>query len=152
MPHPLTFTSPVISALAGSLACSALLAQSAAVDSPAAQLSVAEIEQAYQRCSASAYSTADELQCLQVTHLAWDKLLNQSYQLLLKRLPRAEKAALQHAQREWLAFRNAEWESLDKRYAAQQGTMYLIFHAAKRMELTRQRAIELSDYIALLNH
>lgn len=102
-------------------------------------------------CAAQDRSTAGELACLQAAHIAWDKALNTSYQTLLQSLPKAQKAALQQAQREWLAFRNAEWESLDKRYAAKDGAIYHVFHAVKRMELTKQRALQLHEYQPLFN-
>lgn len=97
-------------------------------------------------------SIACELNCLQTAHLAWDKALNQNYQSLLKTLSKAHKAALQQAQREWLSFRNAEWESLDKRYADKEGTIYQVFHTARRMEFTKQRARQLRDYQPLLKN
>lgn len=144
MPHPLRRS-------AYALTATALAYTSQAAAQPELTVIYDPIDQAYYDCTAADSSTAGELACIQQAHINWDKALNQSYQALLKILPKAQKAALQQAQREWLAFRNVEWESLDKRYAAKDGAIYRVFHAVKRMELTKQRALQLHEYQSLFN-
>lgn len=153
MPHPLrsgALISAYTSFIGFGLISQGIQAQTVSPAAPEIYMQHDPIDLQYAQCTAADSSTAGELQCLQAAHLAWDKALNSSYQALLKQLPKAEKIALQQAQRQWLAFRNAEWESLDQRYAAKDGSIYQVLHAAKRMELTKQRAIQLRDYQTLL--
>lgn len=91
-------------------------------------------------------ATATELDNLQAAHLAWDKTVSHCYQTLIKHLPRAEKLALQLAQRQWLAWRNAQWATMDARYAGKDGAIYQVFFATKRLQITKQRALALREY------
>ena len=90
-------------------------------------------------------STGGQNQAIGDAHEAWDKVLNQSYQKLLKHLDPGAAKKLRESQRAWIAWRDKEVASLTAFYEKMQGTMWSPIHAYSVMELTRQRAIDLSD-------
>ena len=95
-------------------------------------------------------STAGMVECTEAAFAAWDKELNAAYQALAKLLGPEQKGALKTAQRQWLAWRDAEFAMLDAIYATREGTMYLPMAAGDRMEIVKARAVELRSYESLL--
>jgi uncharacterized protein YecT (DUF1311 family) len=117
-----------------------------AVAASPAQAADPKYSPAYDRCLAapSGQSTAGMIDCIGTEWQAQDARLNRAYQLALKRLelPR-QKAALQKAQRAWIAFRDAECASL---YDQDWGTISRIEAAGCRLDRTARRADELEDF------
>jgi uncharacterized protein YecT (DUF1311 family) len=101
---------------------------------------------AYDKClsAPSGQSTAGMIDCVGTEWQAQDARLNRAYRDALKRLelPR-QKAALQKAQRAWIAFRDAECASL---YDQDWGTISRVEAAGCRLDRTARRADELEDY------
>ena len=54
------------------------------------------------------------------------------------------------AQQEWIKYRDVEFKLTDSVYDRLQGTMYIPMRADHRMQIVKQRAIELKDYLDLL--
>jgi uncharacterized protein YecT (DUF1311 family) len=80
----------------------------------------------------------------------YDKLLNKYYQLLLRSLNEEDKEILKKSQRNWIDFRDSELELngvLMNDYYSGGGTIQRVFAAARVLELTRDRVIELYDYL-----
>ncbi|MCM2317145.1 MAG: DUF1311 domain-containing protein [Thermoanaerobaculia bacterium] len=95
-------------------------------------------------------STAGMVECIDEAFAAWDEELNAAYQAVAKLLTREQRDALKTAQRQWLAWRDAEFAMLDAIYATREGTMYLPMAAGDRMEVVKARAVELRGYESLL--
>lgn len=101
---------------------------------------------AYERCLAapSGQSTAGMIGCVAAELKVQDARLNRAYQAAQKRmtLPR-QKAALQKAQRAWIAFRDADCAAhLD----ADWGTISQVEAASCRLDHTARRADMLEDF------
>ncbi len=96
-------------------------------------------------------TTIGMTQCVVRAIEKWDKELNTKYQLLLNLLTDEQKVKLRNAQRQWLAFRDKEIEFSNQLYTDMQGTMWGIVAAQTKLELTRQRTLELTKYISNLN-
>lgn len=86
-------------------------------------------------------------------HLAendYDSLMNKYYQKLYNRLQGADKEKLKTSQRNWLKFRDSEKELnytlYDQQYSGG-GTIHKIFVSNKNAEITKQRVIELYQYL-----
>ena len=117
----------------------------AAAVSPA-QAAEPKYSPAYDKCLAapSGQSTAGMIDCIGTEWEAQDARLNRAYKGALKRLelPR-QKAALQKAQRAWIAFRDADCASL---YDQDWGTISRVEAASCRLDRTARRADELEVF------
>ena len=96
-------------------------------------------------------STAGMVSCTNQAYLLWDKELNSSYNNLLSSLTPKQKQALRSAQRQWIAFRDAEFAAIDAIYQNKEGTMYIPMRAADRMELVKARALQLAAHKNLVS-
>lgn len=101
---------------------------------------------AYDRCLASpdGQSTMGMIACAGAELKLQDARLNRAYQAAMKRLdqPR-QRAALQKAQRAWIAFRDADCASL---YDQDWGTLSRIEANACMLDHTARRADALEQY------
>jgi uncharacterized protein YecT (DUF1311 family) len=83
--------------------------------------------------------------------LLWDAELNRAYAELKKTLKPKSFAALQAAQRQWIAYRDEQVKFLNQLYSEFDGTMYIPMRAAAEMEITRSRALELGRQLEIHN-
>jgi uncharacterized protein YecT (DUF1311 family) len=98
----------------------------------------------------AANSTADQVKAYSRGLKLWDGELNRCYGDLKKRLKPQAFAALQAAQRQWLAYRDEQLKFIVELYSSFDGTMYIPMSAAASMEVTRKRALELYEALQLL--
>lgn len=94
------------------------------------------------------YTTYGMIECMREAEAAWDKELNKQYREVMKRLSADGKAILKKTQKAWLGYRDAEKEFSAIYYGNKQGSMYLVLNAARLMEITRSRALELKGYMS----
>ena len=74
--------------------------------------------------------------------------MNAAYRLLLAQLAGAHRQALLRSQRQWLAFRDAEYGFIDGNWTTSSfGSSSAISRAAYRAELVKQRVLNLLDYL-----
>jgi uncharacterized protein YecT (DUF1311 family) len=102
-------------------------------------------------CVERDYSTAGMTNCAYEAQEAWDQELNTRYAQLLASLPAAEADALRAAQRQWLAFRDAEYDLIDAVFGQLEGTMWIPVRVSHRSSLTEKRARDLAYYQAILD-
>lgn len=77
-----------------------------------------------------------------------DKELNQAYQSLMTRLGDTEKRQLRLAQRQWLKYRDAEFQFVDRNWtAAQFGSSSGLSRGAYKTSLVRARVEALLGYL-----
>jgi uncharacterized protein YecT (DUF1311 family) len=103
------------------------------------------IDSALALCEEANPSTQGMLQCLRDAEQAWDRELNVWYRELQSRVGAKGRPALARAQKAWMAFRDAEFARLTSLYSLTDGTMYLVMHAADRVDLVRRRALDLQS-------
>lgn len=94
-------------------------------------------------CEEANPSTQGMLECLRTAEQSWDREMNVWYRELQSRVGATGKASLAKAQKAWMAFRDAEFARLTSLYSMTDGTMYLVMHAADRVDLVRRRALDL---------
>lgn len=104
------------------------------------------IEQALKDCMDEDYSTAGMVSCIHKAHDSWDKMLNIWYSKLMDTLPAEDAKELQKSQRQWLAFRDAEFEAINAVYRQQDGTMYHLIRTSDRADIVESRAKTLRHY------
>lgn len=98
-------------------------------------------------------STVGMIKCTQEAEFKWDQELNKYYQLLMKDLNEEGQESLRTSQRQWIVYRDKEFDFIKEFYYNQkQGTMWHIMAADKRKELIADRAIELQVYYGSLDY
>ena len=117
---------------------------------PESQAAKHHIDSYVEACIDADSSTAGMMNCTNQGSLLWEKELNTTYVNLMSALPPAEKQALRQAQRQWIAFRDAEFNAIDALYQGKDGTMYLVMRASDRLELVKTRVLQLMSYASLV--
>lgn len=109
-----------------------------------------QIDIELQNCldSSENYTTKGMTDCIIVATEKWDKELNKKYQELLTLLTNEQIEKLKIAQRHWIEYRDKEIEFSNQIYTDMQGTMWIPVAAQTKLELSKQRAIEIEGYIA----
>jgi len=96
------------------------------------------------------YSTKGMTECVITATESWDKELNKNYKILLGLLTDEQKEKLRESQRQWIKFRDNELEFSKSFYGQMNGTMWILIAAQTKLDLTRNRAKELMNYISTL--
>ena len=96
------------------------------------------------------YTTLAMTECIVKAADSWDIELNKNYKILLGLLTEEQKEKLKESQRQWIKYRDNELDFSRSFYTQMQGTMWIPVAARTRLNLTKQRAEELSDYISTL--
>jgi uncharacterized protein YecT (DUF1311 family) len=69
----------------------------------------------------------------------------------MSRLDSNGKAALKKSQRQWIKYRNDQFEFIALYYGSLQGTIYVPMRAGDRVDEVKQRASNLRSYLNLLD-
>lgn len=109
------------------------------------------IELKFKKCLDDSLSTAGMCNCTIQAMDSWDKELNKNYNLLMKSLSQPNKEFLKSAQKEWILYRDKEFELINRIYYTElQGTMYYPMAWNSKLEIVKKRALELKDYFELI--
>ena len=90
-------------------------------------------------------STHGRIRAMDEGYKLWDAELNRVYRETLTAMHPADRAALVSAQKAWLVFRDREFSLQSALLNRLRGTMYGPIRIARRMEIVRQRALQLRD-------
>lgn len=105
------------------------------------------IDKVEQKCLDKSQSTVDMLRCTNKAYDDWDKEMNKSYNILMKKLPANQKSELLKAQKAWLVFRDNNQKFIKTSiWEGKQGTMFLPIAINEDVELVKQRALQLGSY------
>lgn len=91
-------------------------------------------------------TTIGMIACMQTAMEEWDIEMNKYYKLLMDTLKTNKREKLRDAQRQWLVYRDKEFEFIGTMYGNMDGTMWKIVAADCRNSFVRQRALELTSY------
>ena len=80
----------------------------------------------------------------------WEQELEKYYSGLIKELNDNEKVFLEKSQKDWQEYRKSEIEFFDALYGTMRGSMFSTLKVNGRMELVKQRALELKRYYDLV--
>ena len=108
------------------------------------------IDKALEACIEKDSSTAGMTNCTYKAQEMWDKELNRVYNVLAARLDAEGKRALKATQVEWIKYRDTEYKLIAAIYSRMEGTMYIPMRAADQMEIVKQRAQGLKEYLELV--
>ena len=116
-----------------------------------ASVSLADPDKKYQECLSNKdnYTTAGMTNCTNEAAKQWDSELNKVYKELLSKLTPEGIQSLRAAQRQWLKFRDKEYQFISDMYDRRefQGTMYIPVKAKELLTVTKRRALELQGYL-----
>jgi len=96
-------------------------------------------------------STAGMINATSDAAKEWDKLLNANYNALMKRLSKEEQEKLRSAQREWLKFRDQEFDFSRGFWGGFDGSMYRAMSIGYECDFIRARALKLGSYLESLD-
>jgi uncharacterized protein YecT (DUF1311 family) len=90
------------------------------------------------------------LSCLDDAYQRWDNELNIVYQRLRGHLHAEGKSVLKTSQRAWIAYRDAEFQTIDAIYGSLQGSMWSLTRMSAKVEFVKARTLELQMYLEAL--
>ena len=97
------------------------------------------------------YSTAGMMKAAYDSETEYDRILNKYYLLLLGKLNDSGKEILKQSQRNWIRYRDGERKinnEIAKDVYSGGGSIQRIIVASRYNDITKQRAIELFNYLA----
>ena len=103
----------------------------------------AKIDSQLEACQHQAQTTLDSQNCYLVATRGWDAELNKQYQALLNGTPEAVGSALRDSQRQWLKYKNDYDAAINLFYQQQQGTIWGIIAAQSKMNVIKDKALDL---------
>jgi len=103
------------------------------------------IDKAEDVCISKNSTTAGMVNCSNEARKKWDAEMNKYYKLLMGVLDKKGQDKLRESQLAWLKFRDAEFESIENMYH-QMATMYIPIRSGDRMDIVKQRALQLKSY------
>lgn len=89
------------------------------------------------------------VECYKTALTDWDKELNKNYQAIVKLLKDNANllAALKASQLSWIQHRDKEFLFIDQQFKGLEGTMYPSLKARQKVEIVRNRTLELQRYL-----
>lgn len=107
-------------------------------------------------CLNKAVSTVEMKECTAQAEELWDAELDRVYQLLQKKLSAEASKRLEQAQQDWLKYQTGEFIAIDAIYqnvedVMEGGTMWGLMAMDARVEVIKQRALILTDYLRALD-
>ena len=130
----------MIAALIGVLSATIGFARAASAVQPVKMQSrIASLEAVSEECKANNPTELGLRSCAFEELQAWDKELNVAYRLLMDDIGSSVAgAALQSVQRAWLAYRDAEFEYIESKYAGVSGSMYPRVMALQKIPIVKK--------------
>lgn len=98
-------------------------------------------------CKENAQTTQAKIECLSNAMTLWDEELNRVYKEVRQVLQPAEREKLKSAQTRWIAFRDSEVVFIQNSYSKLKGTIYKIYLLENKVDITRNRVVQLKRYL-----
>lgn len=112
-----------------------------------------DIDLKTEKCLALDNSTAGQRKCINDAEILWDAEMNKYYKLIINKLPDKTKKKLIESQRNWIKFRDTEFEFISEYYFNyKEGTIFYVIADNNKMEIVKKRANELKNYYESLNY
>lgn len=117
----------------------------------AAQEILHPIDKAEQECISNTSDTQVMNQCSITAQNAWEKEIKKTLSQLKSVLDKESYKSLIKAQNDWKKYKVDEFEAIDKMFKNKQGTMYLNVDKGLKVDIVRQRALQLQEYLKTIN-
>ncbi|MGV8057299.1 MAG: lysozyme inhibitor LprI family protein [Smithellaceae bacterium] len=129
----------------------ALFIMSASISTAQGNKSDHPIDKWFEKCVAQDDSTAGMRECYSKAYDLWDKELNKAYIKLMNKAHTEGKKALKSAQQSWIRYRDSEFKLNNQIVGTRDGTMWLLVGDKDRMQIIKERALELRRYADILD-
>lgn len=95
------------------------------------------------QCKKVALNTIDSSNCYTSASAEWDSELNKQYNLLIKDQNKEVQDNLRNSQRAWVKYKDSYINAMTSFYRQQQGTVWGLALLESKLEVTRDKAIDL---------
>ncbi len=96
-------------------------------------------------------SSSSKVRCLQSMYAKYEVLLDQNYTKLISKLDNEHKTVIEESQKDWVKFRDKEFKIIEKLYNIDHGSDELIFMEEYKVDILKQRAVQLQQCFELLH-
>lgn len=103
----------------------------------------------FSQCLTNDSTTAGMVECSYTALEKWDAELNANYKKLMQVLSVEQKDSLKTSQRAWIDYRDKEQNFRSQLFNSIGGTMWRIVESGKQLDFTKERAIELEQYLEI---
>lgn len=112
-----------------------------------AQTTMHPIDKAEQDCISKTADTQVMNQCSITAQNEWEKEIKKTLSELKSVLDKESYKSLINSQNSWEKYKIDEFSSIDKMLENKQGTMYLNVNKGLKVDIVKQRALKLKEYL-----
>ena len=116
-----------------------------------AQTTLHPIDKAEQDCISKTADTQVMNQCSITAQNEWEKEIKKTLSELKSVLDKESYKSLINSQNSWEKYKIDEFSSIDKMLENKQGTMYLNVDKGLKVDIVKQRALKLKEYLNTVN-
>lgn len=116
-----------------------------------AQTKVHPIDKAEEACISKTADTQAMNKCSDIAQKAWEKEIVKTLSELKSVMDEDSYKSLLASQKSWEIYRNNEFQAINKMLADKQGTMYLNVSKGLKVDIVKQRALKLKEYLNTVN-
>lgn len=116
-----------------------------------AQTTLHPIDKAEQDCISKTADTQMINQCSITAQNEWEKEIKKTLSELKSVLDKESYKSLINSQNSWEKYKIDEFSSIDKMLENKQGTMYLNVDKGLKVDIVKQRALKLKEYLNTVN-
>ena len=116
-----------------------------------AQTTLHPIDKAEQDCISKTADTQVMNQCSIIAQKEWEKEIKKTLSELKSVLDKESYKSLINSQNSWEKYKIDEFRSIDKMLENKQGTMYLNVDKGLKVDIVKQRALKLKEYLNTVN-
>ena len=116
-----------------------------------AQTTMHPIDKAEQDCISKTADTQVMNQCSITAQKEWEKEIKKTLSELKSVLDKESYKSLINSQNSWEKYKIDEFRSIDKMLENKQGTMYLNVDKGLKVDIVKQRALKLKEYLNTVN-
>lgn len=116
-----------------------------------AQTTLHPIDKTEQDCISKTSDTQVMNQCSIIAQNEWEKEIKKSLSELKSVLDKESYKSLINSQNSWKKYKIDEFRSIDKMLENKQGTMYLNVNKGLKVDIVKQRALKLKEYLNTVN-
>ncbi len=116
-----------------------------------AQTKIHPIDKAEDACIAKTADTQVMNKCSDIAQKSWEKEIAKTLSELKMTLDKEIYESLLNSQKSWDIYRNNEFQAINKMLADKQETMYLNVSKGLKVDIVKQRALKLKEYLNTVN-
>ena len=106
------------------------------------------IDAAQAKCLKTHHGTMPRAKCYSDASGAWNEDVTKTYAALLLKVSATDKGSIEKSQTAWGKYRDAEYDLISHFYGNKRGTGYISVRIIARMEIVKERALRLEDWLA----